>query len=823
MSKYLIIGGVAGGATVAARLRRIDEKAEIIMFERGKYISYANCGLPYHVGEVIKERENLFVQTPESFGKRFDMEVRVLSEVISIDKENKSVQVKNLETGEEYTEKYDNLVLSPGAEPVVPPIQGIKNDKIFTLRNVPDTDKIKGYVDNNKPKKAVVVGAGFIGLEMAENLHHRGLQVTIVEMGDQVMNPIDYEMAAEVHQHLKMKNVEFYLKDGVNKFINKDGKLTVVLGSGKKIEADMVILSIGVRPDDKLAREAGLKLGERGGIWVDEYLRTSDKNIYAIGDAIVFTNPIIGKSMTAYLAGPANRQGRLCADNIVDGNKRKYSGSILTAIAKIFDITVAATGIAGKVLYREGIDHISSITHSSSHAGYYPGAIPLTIKIVFDGETGKLFGAQVVGYEGVDKRIDVIAAVLKSGGTIYDLQDIEHAYAPPYSSAKDPVAIAAYAAENIINGRMKIIPWYKMKDVDPIATQIIDVRTPEEFSIGAMNGAINIPVDDMRDRLDEIDKNRQVIVYCGIGQRAYLAYRILVQNGFNDVLNLSGGFKTYEHTLQKQSNEDLFGGDYVGVDNIIYQADTNSKENTKEIEVDACGLQCPGPIMKLKEEMDELPLGGILKITASDPGFYKDVSAWCNVTKNSLVKLDTDKGNIIATIKKAGSSEKVNTEISTTGDDKTMIVFSDDFDKALATFVIANGAVATGKKVTLFFTFWGLNTIRKENIKKIGKKDFLSNVFDKIMPKGSHGLKLSKFNGAGFGTKMMRGRMGNLNIDSLETMIQHAMKNGVEFVACQMSMDMFGIKEDELIDGVKIGGVASFLEATESSNMSLFI
>ena len=819
--KYLIVGGVAGGATVAARLRRIDESATIIMFERGKYISYANCGLPYHVGEVIKDRDKLFVQTPESFGKRFGMEVRVESNVESINRTAKTITVKDLNTGKEYEESYDKLILSPGAEPVVPPIKGIDNDKIFTLRNVPDTDKIKALVDTGEPKHAVVVGAGFIGLEMAENLHHRGLKVTIVEMGDQVMNPIDYEMAASVHQHLKMKNVEFYLKDGVNRFEEKDDKLSIVLQSGKEIDADMVILSIGVKPDDRLAREADLTLGERGGIWVDEYLRTSDKDIYAIGDAIVFTNPIIGKSMTAYLAGPANRQGRLCADNIVDGDKRKYSGSILTAIAKIFDITVGATGIAGKVLHREGIEHISSITHSSSHAGYYPGAIPLTIKIVFDKESGKLFGAQIVGYEGVDKRIDIIATIIKMGGTIYDLQDIEHAYAPPYSSAKDPVAIAAYTAENIINGRMKIIPWYKMRDIDPATTQIIDVRTADEYALGAMAGAKNIPLDDMRDRLDEISKDSDIIVYCGIGQRAYVAYRILVQNGFENVRNLAGGFKTYEYAIQKQSNEDLFAGDYVGVDNVIYQTDVDTKSTNTEIEVDACGLQCPGPIMKLRTELDQLAPGDILKITASDPGFYKDVAAWCNVTKNKLVSLDTDNANIIATIKKGGSSDAVALpQGNSGGDDKTMIVFSDDLDRALASFIIANGAASMGKKVTLFFTFWGLNILRKENADKIANKDFLSKMFDKMMPKGSEGLKLSKFK---LGTKMMKGRMGKLQIDSLSTLMETARENGVTFVACQMTMDMFGIEKEELIEGVEIGGVATMLEASEKSNMNLFI
>jgi NADPH-dependent 2,4-dienoyl-CoA reductase/sulfur reductase-like enzyme/rhodanese-related sulfurtransferase len=548
MSKYLIVGGVAGGATTAARLRRVDENAEIILFEKGAYISYANCGLPYYIGNVIPDRNQLFLQTPESFGNRFNVDVRVNSEVVGIDTKKKSVIVKSKEKS--YSESYDKLVLSPGAEAVQPPIKGIDNERIFTLRNVNDTDKIKNFIKNNKPQKAVVVGAGFIGLEMAENLHQLGMEVLIVEMAEQVMPPIDYSMAAIVHQHLKAQNVRFYLGDGVSSFENRDKNVVLTLNSGKTLEVDMVILSIGVRADNKMAKESGLEIGVTGGIKVNEYLQTSDKDVYAVGDAIEILNPITKKPSLANLAGPANRQGRICADNIVYGNKTAYNGSIQTAIAKVFDITVATSGVSAKTLKKESIPYFESITHSGSHAGYFPGAIPLTIKIVFSPIEGKLYGAQVVGVNGVDKRIDMLASVIKRNGTIYDLIDLEHAYAPPYSSAKDPVNIAGYVAENILLGRMKVIQWDEIKQLPDSEFTLIDVRTKMENQLGTISGSINIPVDELRNNLNEIPQNRKVIVFCAVGLRGHVASRILMQNGF-DVYNLSGGYKTYELSIKK--------------------------------------------------------------------------------------------------------------------------------------------------------------------------------------------------------------------------------------------------------------------------------
>ena len=541
--KYVIIGGVAGGATAAARLRRIDEQAEIILLEKGKYISYANCGLPYYIGGVIAEREKLLVQTPASFGKRFRIDVRVENEVIAIDSEKKTLTIRKAD-GKEYEETYDKLLLSPGANPVKPPLEGIDSEGIFTLRNVEDTDRIKAYITDKQVKRTVVVGAGFIGLEMAENLHHAGVAVSVVEMGNQVMAPIDFSMAAPIHRHLIEKGVSLYLEEGVTRFRRTEEGITVFLKSGKTIPADIVLLSIGVRPATALAQQAGLELGETGGIRVDEHLETSVKDIYAVGDAIEYPHPLTGKPWLNYLANPANRQGRIVADNMALGNTTSYEGAIGTSIAKVFDMTVASTGLAAKRLKQWGMEYQSSVTHSASHAGYYPDALPLTLKLTFHPKTGKLYGAQCVGYEGVDKRIDQIAGLIKHGGTVYDLMETEHTYAPPFSSAKDPIAIAGYVASNIISGAMPVISWRELAEKKD-EVMLIDTRTPEEFSFGTIPGAVNIPLDEMRDRLSEIPADKPVVLFCAVGLRGYLAQRILIGRGYRNTANLIGGYKTY--------------------------------------------------------------------------------------------------------------------------------------------------------------------------------------------------------------------------------------------------------------------------------------
>lgn len=542
--KYVIVGGVAGGASTAARLRRLDEHASIILFEKGAHISYANCGLPYYIGDVITDRNKLFVQTAASFKQRFNIDTRVLSEVIAINPLAKSVSIKNLSTGDIYQEPYDKLVLSPGASPVRPPLPGIDSEGILTLRNVTDTDRIKAYVQRFPSGRAVIIGAGFIGLEMAENLHHLGMHITVVEMGDQILAPTDFTIAAIAQQHIRSKGVLLKLKTAVTGFERNDNGIKVLLKDEAPIEADVVILSIGVKPDTKLAFDAGLQLGNARGILVNEYLQTSDENIYAVGDAIEFTNPITGISMPTYLAGPANKQGRICANNLVLGNQQKYNGSINTAIVKLFDLTVAVAGVAGKHLKAAGIAHLVSVTHSGSHAGYYPDAEQMSIQIAFSPENGKLLGAQVIGKDGVDKRIDTLSSVIQRGSTIYELTEFEHAYAPPYSSAKDPVNMAGFVAENILQQRLFVVPWYSINDLtdDDI---LIDVRDPYEFAGGHIPGAINIPVDELRGRLNEIAADKSIYIYCQIGLRGYLGQRILVQNGFKKVSNISGGYKLW--------------------------------------------------------------------------------------------------------------------------------------------------------------------------------------------------------------------------------------------------------------------------------------
>nr|WP_320908811.1 FAD-dependent oxidoreductase [Bacteroides nordii] len=818
--KIIIIGGVAGGATTAARIRRMDETAEIILLEKGKYISYANCGLPYYIGGVIAEREKLFVQTPEAFSVRFRVDVRTENEVIFIDRKRKTVTVR-LSSEDTYEESYDKLLISTGATPVKPPLPGIDSEGIFTLRNVKDTDRIKEYANQHAPRRAVVIGAGFIGLEMAENLHALGAKVSIVEMANQVMTPIDFSMASLVHQHLMDKGVNLYLEQAVASFEKTGREIKVVFKDGQSIPADIVILSIGVRPETTLARAAGLTIGEAGGISVNDYLQTSDESIYAIGDAIEYRHPITGKPWLNYLAGPANRQGRIVADNIL-GAKISYEGAIGTSIAKVFDLTVATTGLPGKRLRQAEIAYASSTTHSSSHASYYPDATQMSIKITFDKETGKLYGAQIVGYDGVDKRIDEFALVIKHQGTIYDLMKLEQAYAPPFSSAKDPVAIAGYVAEDILTGTVKPVYWRDLRDIRLEDEFLLDVRTPDEFSLGSLPGAINIPLDEIRDRMDEIPKDKPVYVFCAVGLRGYLAYRILVQHGYDKVRNLSGGLKIYKAAtapIIRNEGCDTPARMEESATPVSIQEEPAAPSRT--VQVDACGMQCPGPILKMKKTMDTLVPGERVQITSTDPGFARDAAAWCNSTGNKLISKESAAGKSIIVIEKE-EPKACSMVTSCEGKGKTFIMFSDDLDKALATFVLANGAAATGQKVTIFFTFWGLNVIKRLSKPKV-EKDIFGKMFGMMLPSSSLKLKLSKMSMGGIGGKMMRYIMHSKGIDSLESLRRQALENGVEFIACQMSMDVMGVKKEELLDEVTIGGVATYMERADNANINLFI
>lgn len=815
--KYLIVGGVAGGATAAARIRRLTEDAEIILFEKGAYISYANCGLPYYIGGVIEERDRLFVQTPEAFGKRFNIDVRTRSEVIAIHPEKKQVTVRSAE-GQEYTENYDKLLLSPGASPVVPPLPGIQSEGIFTLRNVDDTDRIKAYMTAHQVRRTVIVGGGFIGLEMAENLKHAGSQVAVVEMAPQVMGPIDYSMAALVHQHLQQQDVKLYLEQAVERFSREGDELTVYFKSGISLKADMVLLSIGVRAETRLAQKAGLKLGEMRGIWVDAYLKTSDADIYAVGDAIEYPHPITGKPWLNFLAGPANRQARIVADNMVLGNRIHYEGAIGTSIAKVFDLTVASTGLPAKRLKQMGIPYLSATIHNGSHAGYYPGSLQMAIKITFSPTDGKLYGAQIVGYDGVDTRIDQYALAIKQGATVEQLTRLEHAYAPPFSSAKDPVAISGYVAGNILSGKMTPLYWREMQQADKSQVTLVDVRTPDEYALGTIPGAINIPLDNLRERLADIPENKPVYLFCGVGLRGYLASNILKSKGYPDVRNLIGGLKTYEAATATIKTPEGFV-----CDTTTHACPASSCRCDKSIiKVDACGIQCPGPILKLKQAMDVLAVGQQLEVRATDAGFPRDAEAWCRTTGHKFLGKRAEGGIQIVEIEKAAPQVVEATQPQTSGQGKTLILFSDDLDKTLATFVLANGAAATGKKVSIFFTFWGLNAIKKVRKPKV-KKDIFGRMFGWMLPADSTQLALSKMNMLGIGSKMMRYLMRKKGVDSLETLRQQAIDQGVEFIACQMSMDVMGIKREELLDNVTVGGVASYMERAEQANVNLFI
>lgn len=830
--KYVVVGGVAGGATAAARLRRIDEKVEIVLFEKGDYISYANCGLPYYIGGVIEDRSKLFVQTPQAFSKRFNIDIRVASQVVSIDRANKKVSVRTAD-GKEYEESYDKLLLSPGAKPSVPPIPGIDNEYIFTLRNVSDTDKIKNYITTHEVKNAVIIGAGFIGLEMAENLHEAGAHVSIVEMTPQVMAPIDFSMASIVHQHLIEKGVSLYLEKTVVGFTKREGGgVKVLLKSGEVIETDLVLLSIGVKPNNELAVAAGLEIGGTKGIKVNEYLQTSDDDIYAVGDAIEFPHPLTGKPWLNYLAGPANRQARIVADNMIYGNKTKYEGAIGTSIAKVFDMTVAITGIAAKRLGCDGIEYMSATVHPNSHAGYYPDAFPLSLKLTFDKNSGKVYSVQAVGYDGVDKRIDVASQIIKRGGTIYDIIEIEQAYAPPFSSAKDPLALAGYVATNILEKRMNPLYWRELRDADINTVTLIDVRTADEYEVGHIDGAINIPVDSMRERMSEIDSSKPIWLYCGVGLRGYLASNILLQNGFTNVRNLVGGLKTYKSSTAelpvpaniyktfKYSEEKRFQIDNLRVTE-LYKEDGDDDKTASSIKIDACGLSCPGPLMKLKKNMEVLKKGDILEVTATDAGFPSDARSWAETTGNEFISSSENAGKYVVKLKK-NETMKVVEQQSNAQLGKTFIMFSDDLDKALATFVLANGASAIGGKVSIFFTFWGLNVIKKVEKPK-SEHDIFGKMFGMMLPSSSLQLKLSKLNMFGIGSRMMRYLMNKKKIDSLESLRQQAIDNGIEFIACQMSMDVMGVNREELLDNVVIGGVGTYMNRADKSNINLFI
>ena len=825
--KIVVIGGVAAGMSAAARARRLDEHAEIVVLERSQYVSFANCGLPYHIGGAIKERDDLLLQTPQSLKASLNLDVRTGHEVTAIDRTQKAVHIRDLTTGRDYTESYEKLVLAPGAQPLRPALPGLDHPKIFVLRNIADMDQIKAEVDGGA-KSAIVIGGGYIGVEMAENFRERGLAVDLVEMIDQIMPPLDPEMAWSLQQHMEQHGVKLHLGTAAAAFRDANGRVTAELKNGTTLTADFVLLSAGVRPDTALAKAAGLELGPRGGIKVDAHQRTSDPDIFAAGDAIEVAHTILPDAWMIPLAGPANRQGRIVAENIC-GRATTYTSTQGTAIVKIFAMIGGGTGATEKNLKRANLPYRKIYIHPSGHASYYPGTAPMHIKLLFAPETGKILGAQVVGADGVDKRLDVFATALRAGLTVQDLQSLEIAYAPPFGSAKDPVNMAGFVAANLLQGDVQF--WYA-EDYPACADAgvIVDVRSKQEFELWHIPGALNIPLGKLRTHLAELPKDKTILVYCRVGFRSYLAYRLLRQHGFI-VASLAGGMNTF-----RAWHKDQIGAAPPDQPFLAYAEEQlaekaavshppstiNHSPSGRQFRLDCSGAQCPGPLMKLSETMGQLAVGDEILMTVTDPGFFADAPAWCQRQGHQLVSIKQTGTQIVAQIRKNAPAAVVAGAPLQLPTNKTMVVFSGDLDRAIASFIIANGAAAMGSQVTMFFTFWGLNILRKQRAPSV-KKEFLERMFGWMMPRGANALKLSKLNMLGAGTAMMKIVMRQKNVESLPNLIAAAQKAGVHFVACTMTMDVMGLKKEELLDGLEFGGVAAMLGEADKSNATLFI
>lgn len=824
--RLVVIGGVAGGASAAARARRLNEQAEIIVLERGPFVSFANCGLPYHIGNIIKDRDDLVLQTPESLKRRLALDVRTLHEAVAIDPKKKEVTVRDLQAKRDYTIAYDKLILAPGAEAFVPPLPGIDSPRVFTLKTIPDMDAIIAYLTKNPVRHATVIGGGFIGIEAAENLRHRGLAVTLVEREKQVMPPLDAEMTAPLHQHLRFQGIDLRLGSQVSGIADAGGRLALQFTEGAPVETDMIILSIGVRPESKLAREAGLTVNARGSIVVDRQMRSSDPHIFAVGDAVESFDRITGDPSSVPLAGPANRQGRIAADNAMSDTPVEYRGTLGTWIVKVFDMTAAQTGLSEKQLKRLGKPYRKAYTHPASHAGYYPAAVPMSIKLLFSPEDGRVLGAQIVGSDGVDKRIDVLATALAAKMSVEDLVHLELAYAPPYGSAKDPVNMIGMVAENMQKGLYRPIQVDELPALDPQKHILLDVRTPGEHEAGHIPGSLLIPVDSLRERITELPRDREIIIYCQVALRGYFAQRILTQNGFN-ARNLVGGYKTW--SLYHEEAMRASPAPKPIQETFCSSPVATPTSGGETFELDACGLQCPGPLMKMRERLEQLKVGQYLKVTATDPGFPVDAEAWCRRSGNRLIQTSGEKGRYSAIIEKTAAALSAAISCPTSladglkGKKKlTMVVFSGDLDRAYATFIIANGAAAMGLDVTLFFTFWGLNILRRKDAPAV-EKSALESMFGMMMPRGAESLGLSKMHFAGVGTAMMKHVMDQKKVAPLPELIASAMAAGVRMVVCTMSMDVMGLKKAELIDGITEGGVAAYLDSAADSTINLFV
>ena len=828
--KLVVIGGVAAGMSTAARARRLDESAEIVVFEKAHHVSFANCGLPYHIGGVIKERDRLLLQTPESLKASLNLDVRTSHEVVKIDPKKKVVRVKNLETGKKFNESYDKLAYCPGAEALRPPIDGIDLEGVYSLRRIGDMDKIKARVDGELAKKvagergevtAVVVGAGYIGLEMAENLAHIGVKATVVELSDQILPPIDKEMSIPVENHLRARGIGLYLSTAAAAIRDAGARLKVELNSGDVLDADVVIMSAGVRPSVALAKAAGIELADHGGIKVNAHMQTNFEDIYAAGDVVETPHTVLPGEYLAPLAGPSNRQGRVVGENVT-GRKTTYKSTQGTSIVKVFDMVAGGTGATEKQLQRLEVPYHKVHIHPSGHAGYYPGTSTMHIKVLFD-KKGKILGAQACGFDGVDKRLDVLATALRGGMTVYDLEDMELSYAPPFGSAKDPINMAGFVASNLLRGDIKL--WYAEEYPDATeGKQLVDVRTKDEYDIWHIPGAVNIPLDQIREASKEWDKAKPVRLYCGVGFRSYLAYRILVQTGFRDVATLSGGSTTFRYYHEFTTATEAIPApvlNYAETESLFKKPTLATGLN---VELDCTGLACPGPIMKLSEQMKQIQPGDEITITVSDPGFAADGPAWAGRNGHELVSIEPHGPGFKATIRKGGVGALAQAQsTAAAGKPKTsFVVFSGDLDKLIAAFIIANGAISMGEEVSMFFTFWGLNSLRKKNPPRREKK-VMEKLFGAMMPAGPDALKLSQMHMAGAGTAMIKNVMKQHNVNTLPQLMQSAKDGGARIIACTMTMDLLGMAPSDLMDDIEFGGVASFLGEAAESHTTLFI
>lgn len=806
----VIVGGVAGGASAAARARRLNEEAKITLIERGPDVSFANCGLPYYIGEEITDRGKLALQTPDSLRNQLAIDVKAETEVLSIDRKSKTIKIRGRteETSNELA--YDKLILSPGASPLRPPLEGIDLPGIYTLRNLQDMDRIKEAAQT--VTTVLVIGAGFIGLEMAEQLANLGKKVHLVELANQVLPQMDAEMVRPVEQELLDHKIDLILGDGISAFSRDESRnIKCTLNSGRTLSASLIILSIGIRPENKLAREAGLELGERGHIKANTYLQTSDPDIYAVGDVCETTDPILGGPSTIPLGGPANRQGRTAADHIMRGDQaRPYPGSMGTAIVRVFDVAAGMTGHNEKRLRDLGVEYEKTIVSDFNHASYFPGATHLTVKVLWEKSSGRILGGQVTGIEGVDKRLDVLATAIKGGLTVDDLEHLELAYAPPFGSAKDPLNTAGFSATNIRDGLYQ--PVYELPPNGE--AQILDTRPKEMAALKPIPGAINIPFPELRSRINELDKSRPVTTVCALGKMSYFASRVLDQSGF-EVQSHVGGWKIESRPQPSAATEN---GDSLPLSN------TENGAPESIVQLDACGLACPGPILRVKEAAAKLQPNEILEVSASDAGFQNDLPAFCKASGYEFLSVEKDKGIVRGRLKKgAPNSGPSYEEIAPAKNGSTLVVFSGELDKVMAAFVIANGAIAMGGQATLFFTFWGLNALRKDPSPAVSGKGFMDKMFGWMLPRGSDKLPLSNMHMAGMGTRMMKGRMAQKNLPNLPDLMQSAKDSGARLVACTMSMEAMGIRQEELLDGVELGGVAEFLGAASETQTNLFI